>query len=133
MSRTTFYQKNYIGWPPVLISEHADPDSYHWQTSALDMKHWLILKMGADAFDVWADRLFPGDSIEQATWKEIFDLYDKKFRVYQAQDRELNECSCLPDLPDGRSRGHCLVCEADSREEIPWQWGPSNRSEFGGE
>jgi hypothetical protein len=37
----------------------------------------------------------------------------------------LEECSCLPDLPDGRSNGGrggcCLVCEADSqREEIPY-------------
>ena len=24
------------------------------------------------------------------------------------------ECTCLPDLPDGRSRGHCPVCEAES-------------------
>ena len=23
------------------------------------------------------------------------------------------ECTCLPDLPDGRGRGHCPVCEAD--------------------
>ena len=48
------------------------------------------------------------------------------------------ECTCLPDLPDGRVNGGrggcCLVCEADSHDdEIPWQWGPSNRSEFGGE
>ncbi len=28
--------------------------------------------------------------------------------------RPHEECSCLPDLPDGRGRGHCPVCEADS-------------------
>ena len=47
------------------------------------------------------------------------------------------ECTCLPDLPDGRVNGGrggcCPACEADSSKEIPWQWGPSNRSEFGGE
>ncbi len=128
MPLSTFYSLNYIGWPPVKIVEYNDPDSLHWENRTQEIKHMLILKMGEDAFLEWADRLFPGDSIDEATWKEIFDLYEVKFRVCQA------ECTCLPDLPDGRSRGHCLVCEADSqREEIPWQWGPSNRSEFGGE
>ncbi len=39
----------------------------------------------------------------------------------------LEECSCLPDLPDGRSNGGrggcCLVCEAEGKssgEEIPY-------------
>ncbi len=26
-----------------------------------------------------------------------------------------DECTCLPDLPDGRSRGHCLVHEAEHK------------------
>ena len=29
------------------------------------------------------------------------------------------ECTCLPDLPDGRSRGVCYACEADT-DEIPY-------------
>ena len=118
MAKTTFYQKQYTGWPPVKIAEFNDPDSYHWQTSALDMKHWLILKMGAEAFDVWADRLFPGE----ATWKEIHELYEAKFRVIQSRERD--ECPCLPDLPDGRINGGrgavCPVCaEENKNDEIP--------------
>jgi hypothetical protein len=58
--------------------------------------------------------------------------------MMEVKHAALNECSCLPDLPDGRVNGGrggcCLVCEAEGRDdEIPWQWGPSNRSEFGGE
>ncbi len=26
------------------------------------------------------------------------------------------ECTCLPDLPDGRGRGHCYSCDADVYE-----------------
>ena len=29
------------------------------------------------------------------------------------------ECTCLPDLPDGRAHGHCYACEADT-DEIPY-------------
>ncbi len=109
MSRTTFYQKNFIGWPPVLINEYNDPDSLHWENRTQEIKQLLILKMGGDAFLEWADRLFPGDSIDEATWKQIFDLYEVKFRLIQS------ECSCLPDLPDGRSRGHCL-CHTEHKD-----------------
>ena len=88
MSKTTFYQKNYIGFPPVKIAEYQDPDSYYWQNRTKDIKHWLILKMGENQFLEWADRLFPGDSIDDATWKEIFELYEAKFRVIQGEERE---------------------------------------------
>ena len=123
MTRTTFYQKNYTGWPPVPNAEFEDPDSYHWQTRALDMTFLLIQKMGEQEFEVWAERLFPGDVIDQTTWKEIFDLYEAKFRVFQAEERE--ECTCLPDLPDGRSNGGrggcCPVCSRTRIEdEIPY-------------
>ena len=98
MSRTTFYQKNYTGWPPVLISEYNDPDSLHWETRTQEMKQLLILKMGEGTFLEWADRLFPGDSMDEATWKQIFDLYEAKFRVCQAKDREA-ERHDWPDDP----------------------------------
>lgn len=79
MAKTTFYQRTYMGWPAVKIKDYTDPDSNHWENRALDMKHWLILKMGKDEFKEWADRLFPDDTIEQATWKEIWELYKAKF------------------------------------------------------
>ena len=118
MSKTTFYQKNYIGFPPVKIQEFNDPDSYHWQQRTLDMKYWLIAKMGKIDFAAWADRLFPGDSIEEATWKEIFDLYEAKFRVIQGEERE-EGCTCRPDSVEA-----CPACKADSKrrhgDEIPF-------------
>ena len=121
MTKTTFYQDQYTGWPPVKIAEFNDPDSYHWQSRALDMKHWLELKMGAEEFEAWAERLFPGDSIDQTTWKEIHELYEAKFRVIQIAERE--ECTCLPDLPDGRINGGrgtvCPVCAENRNDEIP--------------
>ena len=94
-------------------SELLNPDSYYWQTRALDMKFWLIQKMGAQEFDEWADRLFPGYSIEEATWKEIHELYEAKFRVIQHD----GECTCTPDSDA------CDVCVADNDKrygnEIP--------------
>ena len=91
MTRTTFYQRNFIGWPPVPNAEFEKPDSDYWYARVFDMQKWLILKMGKEQFEEWADRLFPDDSIEDATWKEIFDLYEAKFRVCQAEEREVEK------------------------------------------
>jgi hypothetical protein len=71
----------------VRISEYADPDSYHWKNQAENYQLMLAEKMGDEEFAEWADRLFPRDSIEEATWKEIAELYEAKFRVIQAEER----------------------------------------------
>ena len=91
MSKTTFYQKNYRGWPPVKIQEYEDPDSYHWQNRANDMRHWLELKMGEGEFLGWVNRLFPDGNAEDSTWKEIFELYEAKFRIIQGEEREADQ------------------------------------------
>lgn len=113
MAKSKFYSVNYEGWPAVKITEYEDQDSYHWQNRANDMRHWLELKMGEQVFLDWVNRLFPGGDASQATWKEIFDLYEVKFRVVQGEERDAEECSCKPDLPDGRCFPLCPACKAD--------------------
>ena len=41
-------------------------------------------------------------------------------KVKQALAQVKEECTCLPDLPDGRAHGHCPACEADTTDEIPY-------------
>ena len=116
MARSKFYSRKFTGWPPVKIQEYEDPDSYHWQNRANDMRHWLQLKMGESGFLEWVNRLFPGGDASNVTWKEIFDLYEAKFRVIQGEERE--GCTCLPDSVEA-----CPACKADSKRrhgsEIP--------------
>jgi hypothetical protein len=83
-----------------------NPDSNHWKKKALEMRDWLVKKMGGDEFEAWADRLFPEDTIDQATWKEVYELYEAHYKLL------LDECSCKPDLPDGRCFPLCDVCKA---------------------
>ena len=51
---------------------------------------------------------------------ELDGYYDKEIEVCNQAKRALHpyqgECTCLPDLPDGRGRGHCPVCEAKPKE-----------------
>ena len=86
MSKTTFYQKNYIGHPPVKLSEYENPGSYHWMNQALNYECWLKLKMGEEQYYEWAGRLFQEGN--EPTWKEISELYEAKFRVIQREERE---------------------------------------------
>jgi hypothetical protein len=72
-------------------TELLDPDSYHWKNKANNWRFALIELMGEAAFLEWADRLFPGDSIENATWQEIAELYEAKLHVIQGDDRHWSD------------------------------------------
>ena len=97
-------------------SELLNPDSDHWKEKTREIRDLLSEKMGAE-FKPWADRLFPDDTIDQATWKQIYELYEAHYKLL------LDECSCKPDLPDGRCFQLCAVCKAQIDEyygdEIP--------------
>ncbi len=63
----------------------ANPDSDYWETRAFKSKDFLCQCMGNKEFEEWAERMFPGDTIDQATWKEIHEAYDMKFQRIQAE------------------------------------------------
>jgi len=66
---------------------------------------------------------------DEWNWPEVDRLAaianDADRELDAARDLALNECSCLPDLPDGRVNGGrgtvCGVCAADSSDEIPFE------------
>jgi len=59
------------------------------------------------------------------TLRELANKADAE--LLAARDAELNECTCVPDLPDGRCFPLCPVCKA----EIDRKYGDS--IPFGGE
>lgn len=48
-----------------------------------------------------------------ATWEEVAarKINELGEAIIEAQEilDKVDECTCLPDLPDGRSRGHCYA------------------------
>lgn len=88
-------------------SEILNPDSRHWENKTWAVQEKLVEKMGAAEFEAWAERLFPGDSIDDATWKEIFELYQAKF-------------DNLIGLIHGPYRGKTEVKMIDDGEGIPY-------------
>jgi hypothetical protein len=69
-------------------SELLNPDSDHWAKKAIAMRNQLSDEMGWDEFNEWVVRLFPEETIELHTWKEIFELYEAHLKVCQMVERE---------------------------------------------
>jgi hypothetical protein len=61
--------------------EISDPESYYWQNKTRNFKLRLIEVMGGEQFVEWAERVFPGATIDEATWKQIAEQYEHKLRI----------------------------------------------------
>ena len=66
-------------------SEIANPESYYWKNRTCITRDHLADCMGDKEFMEWVERLLPGDSIDQMTWKEIHEFYNEKFQRVQAE------------------------------------------------
>lgn len=122
----TFYTVNYpaIGanGQPAHISEVANPESLYWQAEAETYSTWLSLKLGEVDCKALLERIFPGESIQDKTWKEIADAHRRAFRAVADGERDLDqlarialdmpaeECSCV--LPEQS----CPVCRESARK-----------------
>ena len=71
MGQTTFYSKNYQGWPPVSNVEIANGDSPHWQTQFTFERDRLGKAIGRDGYREFAELVWPGTAIDDLTWREI--------------------------------------------------------------
>lgn len=67
-------------------SEKLNPESYHWQNATYNLVAALAERMGKEEFEEWAEMVFPGDSIEDYTWKQIHDTYLAKLERLQAEE-----------------------------------------------
>ena len=107
MARTTFYQTNYVGWPPVHIRDHANPNSKHWEEMALSAWNRLIDRIGPGVADAWIDQL-----PEPTTYKSIHDAIVSKLN-------EPGECECREDRV--MVCPHCrAVIRQSIGDEIPY-------------
>ena len=70
---------------------------------------------------------FPQEYQQQDTLRAIANEADAE--LLQARHDALNECTCKPDLPDGRCFPLCPVCKAD----IDRRYGSGIPFEFGGQ
>ena len=122
----TFYTVNYpaidANGHPAHISEVANPESLYWQAEAETYSAWLSLKLGVEDCKALLERVFPGESIQDRTWKEIADGHRRAYRAAQDGERDLDklarialdmpepECDCV--LPEQT----CPVCQASARK-----------------
>ena len=100
MGQTTFYSKNYIGWPPVPVTAWADPDSWYWRERATSAEQRLVRERGEAWVMAWNDIKFPMSG-PCYTWREY----------WEAANFELDhpaECDCT-NRPEA-----CLPCKVQN-------------------
>lgn len=73
MSATTFYQRKYVGWPPVRIGEYSNPNSAYWKERAIVQGYALLDKIGEERYAELVDRQ-PDD----ITWRALHELFSSE-------------------------------------------------------
>ena len=86
MAQTSFYAKNYVCWPPVHITDYANPESAHWQEDA----EFAMRKLQKSAWDTESFTTFQSIYDPQAstlTWKEIHEIFDFAWRAVESNPK----------------------------------------------
>jgi len=106
----------------VHLSETLDPEGPYWMDLAYDLKNAIEGRLGFEVFHQVADRVFPGEAIQQKTWKEIAEAWRRVLGLAQDGVADLDrlvsaglgmpedECGCV--LPEQS----CSVCRASARK-----------------
>ncbi len=66
-------------------SEIMDPNSRYWMNRTYQTIDMLVDCMGKAEFQEWAERMYPGESIDSVSWSDIHTAYDEKFQRVQAE------------------------------------------------
>jgi hypothetical protein len=104
MSRTTFYQAQYIDWPPVAIGEYANPDSLYWQEQA----ETAVARFDEKAPEAMTENewrrfneLAASHYGENYTWKAAYETYQKALEHLApgaTADSLAYACGVLPEI-----------------------------------
>ena len=80
MSQTTFYSRNFVGWPPVHLSQFNNPNSAYWRERANAAANRF--DGAAHEFMTKAEWEWLNDQVyaclgQTATWKAFYETYQK--------------------------------------------------------
>ena len=93
--------------------EESNHDSALWEQRTWRIVEALKTQMTDIGFALWANRVFPGASIDEATWKQIHDLYKHKLDNVLAGG---DDCTCS-ELPNRETT--CESCIEQARKMNP--------------
>ena len=81
---------NYSGWPPVHNRDIAYGDSQHWQDLAQGALNRVRENL-ADDYPQWADGVWPGDTIDSLTWRQIYNQAEKAYSASVAGETDITK------------------------------------------
>ena len=97
---------------PLIEYEPDDfpPDSMYWKSCAMQEGLRLSNKIGAENAHIWAEMQWPGDTVNNFTFKEIALEFRGVLKLDEAILFGMLECTCKPD-----SVMCCAPCRAAAR------------------
>lgn len=88
-------------------AEINNPDSQYWANAANHKLQEINQALG-ESYDLWAEMTWPENSINEMTWKDIYETVSVSLSVSDKIWMEL-ECTC------NGVTGPCKVCQAQGR------------------
>src|SRR5512139_2372441 len=68
---TAISRKSHVDYYQRAEAERANPDSRYWLYESKATQATLEGLIGDDAYEAWAELVWPGDTIDGRTWKQI--------------------------------------------------------------
>jgi hypothetical protein len=78
----------------------ANPDSPYWMHESKASQATLEKLLGDDGYEAWAELVWPGDSIDGKTWKEINQATSRAIEEAWQGQRDLNRLADAAKYPD---------------------------------
>ena len=63
------------GYIPAEV--YINEDSYYWKEKATNLRWHILEKIGPEKSWDLIDKELPGETIQQYTWKQIYEIYTK--------------------------------------------------------
>lgn len=71
MTRTAISRRSLEDYYQRAAAERANPDSIYWEYESKASQATLEAMIGEKAYEAWAELVWPGDVIDECTWKDI--------------------------------------------------------------
>jgi hypothetical protein len=124
MAATTFYSKNFVGWPPVPLAQFTNPNSAHWRERCLAVVERFDDRAPAHLTKAeweWLGNTIAAHLGEAATWQQYYDAYQAALEALKpgvTVQAIAYAAGVLPEGPEDAGGARCaaFACAHDETE-----------------
>ena len=83
----------------------ANPDGRYWQLGVQALQGQLTERIGREAYAEWAELVWPGDSVDKFTWKQMYEQLNRAIDLAWQGQRDVNALADAAEYPEGSAPG----------------------------